>query len=261
MTDDAGGIGVAPRVGMSVSEVGPLVGSGQTGASWGTASVLVKRNSAEHPNVVANEFIANRLAMLMAVPVPAGDVWTGPDGEDLWICGVIRRGNYYLPPPTPAQLHLIPGIMRARMIVFDTWILNSDRHDENVMCDSSGDAWLIDHDQALFARATEDRSGKLYAARRQKVHGSVIEREAMPSSEHLKQAIAGLQAVPRAAVVGQLEEARRRNLVTGLERDRLRRTLSYRADNIRSLVQVPKDDPREEAGRAPQDPAEEGRLT
>lgn len=136
---------------------------GTTDSQWGTAHVLVKVSSRpEHPNVVVNEFICNRLATALGLPTPAGEVWVDKDGVSHWVSIEIRKGGVGLPPPTDSMLRSLPAFDRALIVYFDALVNNIDRTSENVLATSRHRYWLVDHDMALFGdMAGEDLGVRL----------------------------------------------------------------------------------------------------
>ncbi|MFE6387648.1 protein kinase family protein [Nocardiopsis dassonvillei] len=209
---------------------------GATSPMWGTAEVLLKTGH-NHPNVVANEYIANRLAYLYGVPVPVGDVWINPEGQRYWVCGALRQRGHELPPPSPADLGNISDQMRARMIVFDTWILNTDRHDGNILCDRRGNAWLIDHDRTLFDDADTERGDRLHLARERRPGYSVLVEDAPPPQDVLRQAGDKLRfTVSELAIEGVVRQARAAGLINAQEGDDLQVFLQHRRDEVHRLL-------------------------
>lgn len=133
---------------------------GTTDSQWGTADVLVKAsNLPEHPHVVVNEFICNRLAMALGLPCPAGDIWIDVDGVAHWVSLEIKKGGITLAPPTRSTVRRLPEFDRALIVYFDAMIGNPDRTEENILSTSRGRYWLIDHDMALFGDMTGDDIG------------------------------------------------------------------------------------------------------
>lgn len=134
---------------------------GTTDSQWGTADVLVKAsNLPEHPHVVVNEFICNRLAVALGLPCPAGDIWVDADGVAHWVSLEIKKGGITLAPPTRAIVRRLPEFDRALIVYFDAMIGNPDRTEENILAASRGRYWLIDHDMALFGDMTGDNIGE-----------------------------------------------------------------------------------------------------
>jgi hypothetical protein len=144
---DEGWVRMTLRPGMHVTNVAGYVhGDALTRPTHGQVRVIIKNNTA-HPNVVVNEFVASRMAMLMAVPVPLGDVFVNDTDQQYWCLAAIRHGNFEIPPPDEQALKNIPGALRARMIVFDARVLNEDRHENNIIC-TPGGAETIGHRRA-----------------------------------------------------------------------------------------------------------------
>ncbi|QHO90172.1 hypothetical protein CWT12_00840 [Actinomyces sp. 432] len=139
---------------------------GSNGSQWGRAQVLVKYNTADNPNIVVNEYIANRIAIALGIPTPLGDLWFDPSaGEPAWVVAEIGEPGNHFPPPQEAALRSIPEKTRALMEAFDALIYNTDRHEENILADNDGHAWVVDHDGALFGDIKDDRATGLLSTK------------------------------------------------------------------------------------------------
>lgn len=220
---------------MRVTNLGASA-DGATGAVWGTADVLVKPSDL-HPNVVANEYVANRLALVLGVPVPMGDVWTDELGVKYWVTAAIRQRGFELPPPTSADLAQVPEDMRSLMLIFDAWINNVDRHEENILCDRRGRAWLIDHDQALYGDIRSDRTRGLLSTMDRPLTGHIFATPGVrPGAGAIDAAIWRLRTVEMRNVKAQLKRAQDARLINHQEVHGLWRFLSDRRGNIQTLL-------------------------
>lgn len=123
-------------------------------AYFGTARVYVKPNQPGNPFVVANEFISSRLASMVGLPVPVGEVAKDAAGEVVWASALIGlKGQEPAPPAADVVLRDEPDLA-AGAFVFDVWIANDDRHDDNVIYLPSIGFWIYDHDKTLGGRLT-----------------------------------------------------------------------------------------------------------
>ncbi len=104
----------------------------------------------ESPYEVFNELVAMRLGHLIGLPIPAGIV-------------VERNGNFFFAScdvsTVDGELPAadVPRLCRDRsddacgIMVFDAWIANTDRHDENIWYDYYGDVVVaFDHGRGLL---------------------------------------------------------------------------------------------------------------
>lgn len=227
----------AQQPGMRVTEIGHAAEGGVTEANWGRADVLVKPNTA-HPNVVVNEYLANRLALALGVPVPVGDIWMDGEGDPHWVVAAVRDRGVDLPPPTDTSLLRVPEELRAMMVCFDTLILNDDRHAENVLVSPAGKAWLIDHDQSLFCESPRDGRVAFIRARRQQrwSDSGALWRAARPSHAAIHAAASKMRLLAVDVVSEASDYLRGRRLMTLEDRGALLAVLTWRRDNLLRLV-------------------------
>jgi hypothetical protein len=220
---------------MRVTSLAGHTMDGVTEARWGQAEVLVKTNRI-HPNVVVNEYIANRLAVILGVPVPLGDLSFDGDNEPQWVVAAVRDRGIDLPPPSAAILRRVPEPTRAKMVCFDALIQNDDRTDENILVGSSGEAWLIDHDQSLFTDR-RDRAPFLNARRDQRwLDSGRLWRLAPPSTDHVLAAATRMASMNIEAVEEILGHLRNHSLIEKIEQDAVIDFIHHRRDNIHRLV-------------------------
>lgn len=227
------------RPGLRVMLRGEPEELGATEAQWGQAEVLIKKDCAQSPNLVVNEFIANRLASALGLPVPAGDLWVDDDVQLHWVVATIRDRGHTLPPSSPNDIARVDGLLRARMYCFDALVLNIDRHADNFLVDGKGNAWLIDHDLTLFADCRRENraaaiatfAGRPYADWARFWTGGVL-----PSRDELRRAAQEFDMVPAAVLAAPAAEAFARGIITAPERDALTQFLSDRRAKIKQLV-------------------------
>lgn len=115
----------------------------------GKATVFIKSSDpAEHP-VVLHEFLAARLAHSMGIPVPFGEVAYLPPKDRGWASAVLgTSGQAAAPADIPVAAADEPHIF-AGICVFDIWIHNIDRSDENTYYSKEFGLWAIDHEKAF----------------------------------------------------------------------------------------------------------------
>ena len=124
------------------------------------------------------------------------------------------------------------------MEVFDALIYNIDRHEENILADNDGNAWLIDHDLAIFGNIrSEDRAQALLSTcDRIDYDQSHFWKGLNTSSDEMKKAILGVRAcLARQAIEAPARHLYHVGLLTAGERDAVIEFLSHRRDNIVSI--------------------------
>ncbi|WP_435113844.1 HipA family kinase [Nocardiopsis synnemataformans] len=211
-------------------------GEGTTDSWWGRAEVLVKHNG-DHPNVVVNEFVCNRLALLLGLPATLGDIWIDEDGVKHWVCAAVRSNGTELPPASPDELLRVDSELRANVVVFDIWVHNTDRSEENLLSDRKGGIWLIDHEQALFGDIQEDRARGISSTRERKNGFSVLLEDAPPPRDAISKAASKLRyTVDNRAVKAVSGDARRRGLVNAAEERAMVDFLLHRRDHMTRLL-------------------------
>ena len=200
--------------------------------------MLVKRPSPEHPNIPVNEYICNRLALSLGLPCPLGDLWYDEDsGTVCWVSAQIGVDGASYPPPGPEDLLRIDPGLRAKMEVFDTLVDNIDRNEDNILADTDGHAWLIDHDQALFGDTMADRANGLLSRKNRPGHDpSGFWGELNSDAALLSEATRSIQtALTTAAVASPAYQLCADSLITAAERDAVIEFLTHRRDILASL--------------------------
>ncbi|HEX5180096.1 MAG TPA: HipA family kinase [Gemmatimonadaceae bacterium] len=115
--------------------------------------------------VVPNEIICGRLGRVLGLPVPPGCVVTvegvipgSPPGCVVTDAGTLHyvsldfnvSGQELAPVNARAFVAHDPSLA-SRLVVFDAWVLNADRHERNVFFDlTTGLIQVFDHGHALF---------------------------------------------------------------------------------------------------------------
>jgi hypothetical protein len=130
---------------------GPPVGDGANGAQFVTLRAVVKRNHDNAPYHVANEYVASRLAALVGLPVPAGGLLRAEDGDLAFISLYAGKDTETRPPVIVKELIEDLPYPAARIVAFDSWIGNLDRHRWNLAYDRAASVPLVifDHDDCL----------------------------------------------------------------------------------------------------------------
>jgi hypothetical protein len=109
---------------------------------------------------LANEVLCLRLAQILKLPIPYGGI-IEKDGHLYFASLEYGIAPETLPKPTKGDVRMIAADawLTCGIIVFDSWIVNEDRHEANLLYDrSTRMAYLIDHGTAFFFGATPDKA-------------------------------------------------------------------------------------------------------
>jgi hypothetical protein len=132
-------------------QFGPSVEQGDNLPVYCSLEGVAKMVALDRPFLAANEFIAARLGHLMGVPTVPGIVLTGGANELGFISLRFGPRNERPPPVLPEEFVREHPDVALGTIVFDCWIANDDRHDEN-LASHEGASYLFDHDRALLGQ-------------------------------------------------------------------------------------------------------------
>lgn len=121
---------------------GEPTSEGNSGAFYGTVHAVLKREPHVDTRHVANELIANRLALALGLPVPAGSLVVDsqprdgdPEGWPVhgFAYACFRLGEHdSLPRGVLGSIAREQPWLAAGIAVFDAWVANPDRHPGNV---------------------------------------------------------------------------------------------------------------------------------
>lgn len=225
-----------PTPGIEVSDFRPWAPEEDgDGEIWtGNVRMILKPAADDHPMMLVNEFISSRLAQAIGLRCPAGDIAQMYDGRRAWATVDLLFRGHSPAPPRPKRILETAAHHAAGCVVFDTWILNDDRHEDNVVFHEYLGLWLIDHDQALGGKS-EDLKAVLPTCSDRASSPRLFRGIALPERE-LAYWTTRVSAVPMSVVNGVIEEARRRNLCNRQQGVALRNFLHHRRDRITSLT-------------------------
>lgn len=144
-----------PATRYKIWAVGPPVGKGATQSINVGVSGIAKSASTTLPYVVANELICGRLAQALLLPTPPGYL-IEKAGTPYYVSMNFNLAGEDLPPADCGlivQKHLD---ISWGIILFDAWVLNHDRHSQNLAYDSVTDkVQIFDHSHAFVANAND----------------------------------------------------------------------------------------------------------
>ncbi|PSR63952.1 MULTISPECIES: hypothetical protein [Nocardia] len=207
---------------------------GSLEAWWGQATVHVKAQDGDMPCMVANELICSRLAAALGLPVLPGEVATHPDRRLCWATPQIKYAGLTPPPPLLSEIVATYSSTAAGALVFDCWVLNEDRHEDNFLFHKNLGMWLIDHENALAGRQGE-RFESLHA-HPTPLLGYHCFRDASLNNDDVQYWVRHVRSVSEVVVDLALNEANDRGLITKARAAILKKVLIRRRNGIGSLV-------------------------
>lgn len=159
---------------------------------------VAKRNSADAPYAVPNEFICGRLGLLIGLPVPPGTVVSTDGGKLAYVS--LRFGPKGEPPPPldPRKFVEDNPSTAAGVVAFDCWIGNPDRHQHNlayVRGEPKIPVTVFDHSHALLGV----QAGAAVQRLRKMIDGPLISgilRQHLTSSEEFEDWANRISAIP-----------------------------------------------------------------
>lgn len=119
---------------------------------------VAKRSYIDCPYVVVNELICNYLSRAILLPTPPGFIIRNEDVPH-YVSLDFNLAGQKLPPVDPSLLVESLPEFSAGVVAFDAWVINSDRHDENLSyLKSANSAQAFDHGHCFFNGATREEA-------------------------------------------------------------------------------------------------------
>lgn len=219
--------------GFKVKQIlGPFDGVSRTGPSLGTVQALLKEEAGPGTYELANEYICARLAAIIGIPCPPGDFAARYDATDkYWVTPLVMSES-----PPPADVEEICSAepkAAAGTLVFDSWILNNDRHEDNIIYSPTVGLWLIDHAAALCPKGENPRE-ILDQYLQQNLSRHLFDQCA--NREEVSHWCSRVRGVQRQAIRAAIWPTVRYELISRQHANALEQFLSERAQIIRRLV-------------------------
>ena len=139
-----------PSTRYKIWSFGPSVGEGITQANYIGVSGVAKAASDDLPFVITNELICSYLAKAILLPIPPGFV-IEDEGIPYFVSLNFNLVGEDLPPANVSKIVKNHPELSCGIILFDLWILNNDRHTNNISYDKDSDrVQIFDHSHALM---------------------------------------------------------------------------------------------------------------
>ena len=233
------GLGYQP---VGIDHYGAAIeGAGSGGVSYIKLAAYARQNTVDRPFGVVNDYIANALGRASGVPVPPGELVKL--GRTTWGFVTLGFGEDGRRPP-PADLEALATEHpweSTGVVVFDQWILNTDRHDENVAyLDKMGIA-VFDHDCALLGFNPPDPAVALASERASRVRGHQLA-ASLRTAKYLESWVNRIKSVMPLEIrraVGTCVDA---GLLSKSLGDQLNEFILFRQASIQSYIDDSKED-------------------
>lgn len=210
------------------------VGSGALASQYFAVQGVAKCATADYPFIVASEYVCGRLGRMLGLPIPPG--FTVDSGGVIYHVSMdFNLTGQALPPADVVALVGAFPDLASGITIFDAWLLNQDRHDQNVSFDrTSQQVSLFDHSHAFLA----GKEGTQYLEKQKDTlfgPGSHCLAPLLPNLDGVNRWLELLRQVPRFF----LEDTISRAVDLGLPQDKVdfcRDFLVSRRDRLPDLI-------------------------
>ncbi|MEU5906157.1 hypothetical protein ABZ780_17475 [Micromonospora sp. NPDC047467] len=209
---------------------------GSLGVSAVRVAAYARRNTADRPFGVLNDYVASTLGTAIGLPVPPGTLIRFYQDEPGYLSlGFSDKGDR--PPPVILQDFARERPWEASgVIAFDQWVLNTDRHDENLAYIPTLGVAVFDHDLSLVNRPPDGNAcASLEAGLDQAVKGHVLAPH-LQTSEHFPEWCERIGSIGRREIRRVVGTCRDAGLIDVATRDKLASFLEHRQTRVRSYV-------------------------
>ena len=215
---------------------GKPLGIGVTGASEVGIAGVAKKGTLTEPHIVANEVVCNALAHSLLLPCPPGAT-LDKAGETWFFSLDFNVAGHSLPPIIAGDIVADFPRLSWGIILFDSLVLNHDRHDRNISHDTSTNVvQIFDHSHA-FIRTTGDVSATLaYSADKLCIGAHCLATE-ICDTDGMDNWLDRISQIPDYFIEGIVDQA----AFVGLppdKSDECKRFLKHRRSNLRTIVQA-----------------------
>lgn len=230
---------------------GVPIGRGVSGACWiaiagNPRAAIGKRNGAQNASryTIFNELIAYRVAQRLQLPMPDGFVHKPADAEPFFVQLNFNPETDLPPPVDPAWMVKERAALAARILLFDVFIVNTDRHAGNLAVvrrrEGESDVYVYDHSHALLGGGSHDPGpDRLRKDKWLGCDGSVGNLHCLlrlvNSSDQIEAAIPAIEAIPDSLIDAAALEARSCGM-TSADSELVVSALQRRRDGIRELI-------------------------
>lgn len=138
-----------PATRYKIWAIGSPVGQGATQSMNVGVAGIAKKALPQLPYTVANELICVKLARAVLLPIPPGFI-IEEGGEPYYVSLNFNLAGQDLPPANVSDLVQNHPNLACGIILFDAWVVNGDRHRNNIAYDTSTNkVQIYDHSHAF----------------------------------------------------------------------------------------------------------------
>jgi hypothetical protein len=140
-----------PATKYKIWQVANAVGQGATQSLHVGVAGVAKGNSPDYPYVVSNELVCNQLARAIILPTPPGFI-IEHNSQPYYVSLNFNLAGQDLPPADPVAVIQGSPDLACGIILFDIWVVNEDRHRENIAYyEEANKVHIFDHSHAFFS--------------------------------------------------------------------------------------------------------------
>ena len=225
---------------------GASVGVGVSGAVYLGISAIGKANTTTNPYIIANELLSAEIGRYLRLPIPPCCIVSSPPNPDHFASMDFNVAGGSLPPIIPGSFCSSFKDQIGKIVIFDAYIANSDRHQGNLSADYTVPRFNIyDHSHVLFSGTTPYGVQRLQSARNSLViNGSLGGNKHclldLVDDEHqLVEAISKINSIPDWFLDDIIDEASQYGL-SAIEKAEVNSFLKHRRTELSSLVSTAK---------------------
>ena len=143
---------IMPATRYKIWQMGNPVGRGATGSLHVGVAGVAKKGVEGQPFAVANELTCRHLASAILLPVPTGFI-IEQEGVPYYVSLNFNLAGEDLPPVDAVAFARDEATLASGIVLFDIWIVNSDRNTGNLTYRSNWGRQVFDHGSTFFHTA------------------------------------------------------------------------------------------------------------
>lgn len=221
-----------------------VTGTGVTDSFYVQLSAIAKTNDV-FSYCIANEFVSAEMGRLLGLPIPPAALVQPPDSKDVWFSSLnFNLNGVSLPPADNAALAQQQSWIATGILVFDSLVINSDRHRSNLALDTvSNKVSLFDHSHALLGYEPTRGSERLeYFRDRLGISGGALTQgnrhcllDHLATADYFQEWVYRVKQIPDYFIDDICENVTGRG-PSGIEIEKLKEFLKYRKNRMANVL-------------------------